>query len=301
MVPKESPLAKEIIEDQGFSSDGQIIIAMFPIHRENEAKEKGMGQIAPFSCRNYYKETINRMKLIVKQVAPQLTKKQYRLFSNSRLPEKSLALEAGLGFRGKNSLLINRSIGSRGVLAGMILPGEIKVLEYSPEENDEALSNCGNCRLCEKACPGGAISDEGFCKEKCLQFWTTESGIVPDDIKRNWGSILYGCTICQDICPWNRKIPESRAIDLGALPQGIPLTFLLTAAQEEIKSYFRNSNMGMSWITPRMLQRNAVLCAANEGLSELIPLIEKRLSEAKDPSLEDACRWALKVLKRDQD
>lgn len=294
-------MAQTVLKDQGYSSTAHIVIAMFPIHKKIPGDEKETGQIAPFSCRNYYKETILRMKKIIQLTAPQLTKKQYRLFSNSRLPEKSLALEAGLGFRGKNSLLINRRIGSNGVLAGMILPEKITLPELPSEADRELILSCGNCQLCINACPGGAISDGGFCREKCLQFWTTESGIVPDDLKENWGSILYGCTICQDVCPWNRKIPETRAIELGPLPQGVPLKFLLSAAHEDIKFYFKNSNMGMSWITPLMLQRNAVLCAANEGLCKMKPLIENILSETEDPSLVDACRWALNILKKDRD
>ena len=204
MVSGDDPLALQVLKEMQLPAGSHIVMGVFPFCREETAGTPG--NIAPFARQNHYKELIIRMKKIIRK-APSplsdLTKRQYRLFSNSSLPEKDLAVCAGLGFRGKNSLLISPERGSRCLLAGMILPEEIplNIPESSPVPS---LPNCGFCRICLNACPGGALTENGFIRDNCLQSRTTDTRPVPDNLKACWGNRIYGCTICQDVCPWNK-------------------------------------------------------------------------------------------------
>ena len=206
-----------------------------------------------------------------------------------------MAAEAGLGYIGKNSLLITPEFGSICLIAGMILPPFVPLPDI-PEKKQTA--SCGNCTLCSSACPTGALSDKGFNREKCLQNWTSDKRILPDEIKEKWGNRIYGCTICQDVCPKNRKIPEGRTVERGVIPSGLSLEFLIKAEDDEIRNLFKGSSVGMSWIGPMVLKRNAVLTAGAEGRVELLPSIEELSRGHLDESLLDACAWALKILRK---
>ena len=287
-----------MLNDEGFPEGSHIIIGVFPFYNFPDRTEDGNGRIAPFACCNYYKELIHRMKSIIRQApAPlsKLKKREYRLFCNSTLPEKQMAAEAGLGFIGKNSLLITPEFGSICLIAGMILPS---VIPLTGGKDITQTANCGNCTLCSSACPTGALTTEGFNREKCLQNWTTDRRLLPDEIKEKWGNRIYGCTICQDICPKNRKIPEGLDVKRGVIPSGLSLDFLIKAEDDEIRSLLKDSSVGMNWIGPMVLKRNAVLTAGAEKREELRPSIEELSHRHLDESLQDACDWALKKLRK---
>ena len=302
MVPPEDPLALSVLKELKLSPESRIVMAVFPFRRDN-APAGPPGNIAPFARQNHYKELIILMKKLIR-TAPfplsGLTKRQYRLFSNSTLPEKELAAGAGLGFPGKNSLLITPGHGSRCLIAGMILPAEI-ALSRKERPPGPAQNGCGSCRICEKACPGNAISAEGFLRDNCLQSWTTDPRPVPEKLKACWGNRIYGCTICQDVCPFNKNVPMGRQIDKGPLPGSVSLEFLLSAEDEEINTFKKGTTLGMSWVTPALLRRNAALSAAHEKNSDLLPLLEKILLRETDKSLRDACSWAIERLTGDRE
>ncbi len=295
LVP-DSETSRLCIKNSGFGEESSIIMVFFPYYIPPEDKKDKQSLIAPFALRNYYKAIIFKLKTALKEAGPpfsRLTKKEIRLFSNSRLPEKLLAKEAGIGFQGRNTLLISPSYGSYGLLGGMILPLRPLV---PPSLIHEKKSPCGHCYLCEEVCPGGALRKGYLERNRCLQYWSTAEEIIPDDLKEVWGCRIYGCTLCQDICPRNKGVPEGLTVNRGELLPEPRLEFYLKNNAEEIKKYLKGSSLGLSWIKGECLIRNALVSCGWAGRTDLLPLMEKhKLSE--NPMIQDAALWAWKKLK----
>ncbi len=148
------------------------------------------------------------------------------------LSERQLAVEAGLGWRGKNTLLLTPQLGSKIFLAELLSTAELA------EDAVEQMSNrCGTCRLCLDACPTGALVEPGVLDaRRCLNYWTIEhqdQETIPEEIRTKIGRRFFGCDSCQDVCPWNKNlstIPEGdldpRSLDsttLRRLVAGSPL------------------------------------------------------------------------------
>jgi len=284
------------------STDGKgtVVIAAFPLHIKRRA-EKGL-KVAPFAAVNHYREAVSRMKRIARLLRERaaLTKGDIRLFCNSTLPEKQFATLSGLGFTGRNSLVITREWGSRVILAGMIVNLEME--EDKPlEKGSIPGALCGSCRRCMESCPTGAIESSGVInRDKCLQSLTTDSRQIPEWIMEKWGNRLYGCTICQDCCPFNKPVaspePDGIAGDLNT-----PLTFesVLKSTEAELKLRLRGTALGMSWITAENLKRNALIsasfCENAHEAAALVPLVEVYLDH---PVISYAASWSLKRLKK---
>ncbi len=190
---------------------GSFLISALSCYRDEPAdlskQNNPHGLIAPFARRNYYGEAVGRMKEIFRRIMEKtgLRKRDGRIFCNSRLPEKPLASLSGLGFYGKNSLIISPGLGSLFVIAGLYIPVKLEP-DLIPSEWEEPGSICGNCTACMDACPVGAIVRPGILEEsKCLQYKASRYMSFSDDEKRAWGYKLYGCQICQDVCPYNSK------------------------------------------------------------------------------------------------
>lgn len=284
-------LPENFLQNAEMPPHSSVIIAFFPLE-----KTEKIGLIAPFAMKNHYKEIIKRMKQALKEAGKpfsELSKRELRFFSNSHFPEKEMAIAGNLGFRGRNTLLISTDFGSRGLLGGMIIPYKLK-----SDASDNLINpkiSCGTCRLCEVACPGGALDEYKLDRNKCLQHWTTEDGAIPKDLKEVWGERIYGCMICQDCCPWNQKNKKGNRIDLGLISPEPQLNFYLTENKEDIKKEFRGTALSMSWIKPEHLIRNAVLSTASSDNRELIKYI-KKLVDSEDEGIRDAASWALKKL-----
>lgn len=278
--------------------DRTIVIAAFPYSVQENYSERGV-RISPFAQKNHYGEAVVRLKKISRFIREEtsLKKSDIAIFCNSQMEEKWYAASSGLGFYGRNSLIITKEAGSRVILAGLILP-----LELTPDVGlDRGTipgALCGSCRLCVSACPTSAIESGGSInRDKCLQSLTTDDRNLSDSIMEIWGNRLYGCSICQDCCPHNKRpafISADKEIK-GNLGDTIPYELILTADDSELKDLFRGTALSMSWINYDLLRRNALISAASEKKTDLRELIGKFYNHK---AIGYAARWSLKKINK---
>lgn len=166
---------------------------------------------------------------------------QQRCFTDSGpVSERFFAAQAGLGWIGRNGLLIRPGLGSYCFLASILTTLELPA--DTPMHN-----HCGNCHRCEQACPTAALNNGCCDANKCLSFWTIEAqSPTPEHISQTAPERIYGCDICQEACPWNRPRPnQSPHIDphllMPASLSSIPPTELSEMSEEEFLQFFTGS------------------------------------------------------------
>jgi epoxyqueuosine reductase len=200
--------------------------------------------------------------------------------------DRVAAVRAGVAFFGKNTMAITRRHGSWVVLGALVTDVEI--------EPTPALGlDCGECRLCIEACPTGALDDPGTLDAtRCLSYWTQAPSPIPDEYRAEIGDMVYGCDICQDVCPWNRGVEKRRRgmpLDPNARPV-VSLVDWLKRDEDALVAEF--DRLYVPRKEGRWLRRNALIAAGNVGDSELRPEVE-RYSASPDPVVADAANWAL--------
>ena len=200
--------------------------------------------------------------------------------------DREAAVRAGIAFYGKNTMAITRRHGSWVVLGALVTDVEI---EPSPPLG----LDCGSCRLCIDACPTGALDEPGVLDAtKCLSYWTQAPAPVPEAFRWELRDSVYGCDICQDVCPWNRGVEKRRhgmPIPEGARPT-VALRDWLEAGDDELISDF--DRLFVPRNEARWLRRNALIAAGNAGSDELAPSVERYLGD-DDPMLRETAEWAL--------
>jgi epoxyqueuosine reductase len=200
------------------------------------------------------------------------------------------AARAGVGFYGKNTLLITRRFGSWVVLGTLVTDVEVEASQ--PLELD-----CGDCRLCIDACPTGALDEPGVLDAtRCLSYWTQAPAAIPEEYRPELGSHVYGCDICQDVCPWNRGIEKRRSehpLPDGAEPV-VSLVEWLESPGEDLRE--RYDRLYVPRNDPRWLRRNALVAAGNAGDPSLAPTLERH-ADGEDPMLAEHAQWALERLR----
>ena len=186
------------------------------------------------------------------------------------LLERDLARRAGLGWFGKNTNLINPNLGSFFFLGALLL--DLELAPDAPFESD----HCGTCRRCIDACPTHAIVEERVLDAtKCISYLTIEAkGEIPAEYREAVGELIYGCDICQDVCPWNekfsRRLPEgspfaSREFISGKSARELA-TEILALDDEGFREAFRRSPMKRAKLAG--LKRNAVVVLENVRRSD---------------------------------
>ncbi len=216
---------------------------------------------------------------------------QHRVFVDANQHvDREAAVRAGIGFYGKNTMLITRRFGSWVVLGTLVTSVDIE--SSAPLDLD-----CGSCRLCIDACPTGALDEPGVLDStKCLSYWSQASEPIPESYREEVGDQVYGCDICQDVCPWNRGVElrrEHDPLDSGAEPT-VSLADWLAAEDDELRD--RYDRLFFPRNDPRYLRRNALVVAGNSSDSSLIKLVEPYAS-GEDELLAEQGRWALVRLK----
>jgi len=207
--------------------------------------------------------------------------------------ERDLARRAGLGWFGKNTNLLNPSLGSFFFLGTLVL--DVALVPDAPFQEDR----CGTCTRCIDACPTGAIvAPRRLDATKCISYLTIElRGEIPAELREKIGELVYGCDICQEVCPWNLsfarelEVPEfaPRAALTGKDARTLARE-LLTMNQEEFSAAFKGSPMKRAKL--RGLKRNAAVVLGNAGEPSAVPALMAALSDT-EPLVRSHAAWAL--------
>jgi epoxyqueuosine reductase len=153
--------------------------------------------------------------------------------------------------------------------------------------------DCGSCTLCIEACPTGALDEPGLVDStKCLSYWTQAPAAIPEDYRAELGAQVYGCDICQDVCPWNRGIEKRRAGD--ELPSGTEPHVRLADWLEGDGAALtqRYERLYVPKNDPRYLRRNALLVLGNTGGVADLPLAQPFLA-SDDELLREQAEWTV--------
>jgi epoxyqueuosine reductase len=204
--------------------------------------------------------------------------------------ERVYAKYAGIGWIGKNTCILNQKMGSW-LFLGVILTS------LALEPDLPAADRCGTCTRCIDACPTHAlIAPHQLDSNLCISYHTIEKrGPIPEAMREGLGRQVFGCDICQDVCPWNRKAPVSMALEFQARDGLVnpALEWLAKMSEEEFREKFRGSAVKR---TKRSgLRRNAVIAMGNSGDRRFEPLLEK-LRTDDDDVVADCADWAAKKL-----
>lgn len=199
----------------------------------------------------------------------------------------AVAQRAGLGFIGRNGLLITEEFGTY-VYLGEVLTN----LEFEPDE--QVPFGCGDCMRCVQACPTGALLGDGRMNAKiCLSYQTQTKGYMEEPFRRKMGHVIYGCDICQVACPYNRGIDEHRHPEMEPEPEKVKpkLKPLLTISNREFKEEF--GPMSGSWRGKKPLQRNAIIALGNYRDRTALPDLLRCVEEDVRPVIRGTAAWAI--------
>jgi len=199
--------------------------------------------------------------------------------------DREAAARSGVGFYGKNTMLITRRFGSWVVLGTLVTSAEV-------DSTPPLDADCGSCTLCIDACPTNALDEPGVLDStRCLSYWTQSSSAAPEDVREALGDRVYGCDICQDVCPWNRGVEKRRAGHPGthSVEPHVSLADWLTADDDELTA--RYDRLFVPRNDPRYLRRNALVALGN-GVGDVE--LARPYAESDDPLLREHAERALR-------
>lgn len=209
--------------------------------------------------------------------------------------ERAYAKYAGVGWIGKNTCIIHPKMGSWLFLGVIVTSLELKADAPMPDR-------CGSCTRCIDACPTDAILAPGnLDARRCIAYLTIEKrGSVPEDLRHSIGEHIFGCDICQDVCPWNNKsgnapatsLPEFQAREGLFRPE---LERLASMDEDNYRKMFRHSPVKRAKFSG--LKRNVAIAMGNSGNKAFLPALEE-MAAGDDEIVAEHARWAMERLKR---
>ena len=264
--------------------------------------DSGRGWISRYawSQEDYHEAVLGRLREVEDQLRAQADSSGYWVpgteyssrsyVDTGPLIERVYAKYAGVGWIGKNTCIINQKLGSWLFLGVILTSLELAADLPSPDR-------CGTCTRCLDACPTHAFIAPGQLDSRlCISYLTIEKrGEIREELRAHMGRHVFGCDICQDVCPWNRKAPVTAAPEFQPRPGLVnpALDWLAEMQQDEFRQTFRNSPIRRTKLSG--LRRNAVIAMANSGDQKFLPTLE-RLSDDSDPVIASHARWAVRRL-----
>lgn len=236
------------------------------------------------------REKLNRLADWLREAIPDCSARG--VVDTAPLLERDFARRAGLGWFGKNTMLINKRLGSFLFLASLLTSAELV-----PDTPHEA-SHCGSCTACLDACPTDAFTGPGWLDaRRCISYLTIERKTdIPEHQREGISNWLFGCDVCQDVCPWNRRQPLDVVPTLPHRDdlESLNLIELLEMDEATFRARFRGTALMRS--KRRGLLRNAALILGNIGDERAIPALNSATTDP-EPLIAEAARWALDRIK----
>ncbi len=238
--------------------------------------------------RDYHYVLRERLEKLAEYIQAKVPQFSYKIMVDTgELSDRAVAERAGIGFSGKNTLLITKEFGSFVYLGEMITN-----IPFIPDQAIE--ESCGDCRICMDACPTGAIVQEGQLNaQRCLAFLTQTKDFLPDEFRTKIGTRVYGCDTCQAVCPYNKGIDFHLHEELEPEPEVAKplLRPMLRMTNREFREKF--GHVSGFWRGKNPLQRNAMIGLAHfkdeTSIEELIEVMTKDVR----PVIRGTAAWAL--------
>jgi epoxyqueuosine reductase len=244
---------------------------------------------------DYHDVLLARLRSLESQLHTLLGPVQMRSYVDTGpIVERAYAHAAGIGWTGKNTCILNQQFGSW-LFLGVI----VTAYELQPEQRlaDLPPDRCGTCRRCIEACPTDAlIAPYEMDASRCIAYLTIEKrGSIPEALRSGIGRQVFGCDICQDVCPWNRRAPISDDAELAARPELInpALSWLAELDAQSFNRLFKGSPVKRTKLAG--LRRNVAIAMGNSHRSEYLPKLQE-WKTSDDPILSEAASWAIDEL-----
>ncbi|MEZ6093218.1 MAG: tRNA epoxyqueuosine(34) reductase QueG [Pirellulaceae bacterium] len=252
---------------------------------------KGHGRVASYAMSNvdYHdviREKLNSLGEFVSSLTPGVVWRG--VVDTAPLLEREFASLAGIGWQGKNTMLIRKGAGSYFFIAAMLLSIDL------PADQPVETNHCGTCTRCIDACPTNAIVEPyQLDARKCISYLTIElKGAVPENLRDGIGDWVFGCDVCQDVCPWNRfsSPPEFVEFQIDHQMENIELNEMLEIDDSAFRNRYRKTPFWRS--RRRGLIRNAIIAAANEGAENYRKQLSVLLNDNEEV-IRATAAWAL--------
>jgi epoxyqueuosine reductase len=261
-----------------------------PQPRSTELSEPEAGWISRYAWGEDYHDVVRRgLERLVEKLPAGY---DYKIcVDTAPLLERSYAREAGLGWIGKNTCLINQDIGSWFFLGEVVTSLEIEPDVPPPDR-------CGTCTRCIDACPTQAIAAEGYeiDARRCISYFTIElRGSVPEEMRAGVGQHVFGCDICQDVCPWNHEAPLANEPSFAPRHFAPPIETLSALTEAQFRELYAESPIQRAKYSGFL--RNVAIAMGNSGLPKFRGALEM-LAQAPDEMVAEHARWALGNLER---
>lgn len=262
-------------------------------YRTDEAAKHapGQGRVSRYAwgTRDYHDvihDRLRRLRRFLEDLVPGAAVRG--VVDTAPLLEREFAQLAGLGWIGKNTLLLNRQVGSWILLAALLTDQE---LAY---DAPHVADHCGTCRACLDACPTSAFPQPYVLDAtRCISYLTIElRGMATAELREGIGDWLFGCDVCQDVCPWNRGALQSNEPSFAPAPAANPveLAELFDLNDEQFRERFRRTPL---WRAKRRgILRNAAFVLGNQRTADSIDALARGLDD-HEPLVRQACAWAL--------
>jgi epoxyqueuosine reductase len=257
---------------------------------EPEEPQPGRGRVSRYAWGVDYHDVVRgQLRELTDFLTARAPHARHRaVIDTAPLLEREFAQLAGLGWVGKNTLMLNTQAGSWFFLAALVTD-----LELAYDE-PHAADHCGTCRACLDACPTDAFVDAYVLDaRRCISYLTIElREPIPRELRPAVGDWLFGCDVCQEVCPWNHKAPQSEERQFQPLDgmATLDLVELFELDDAAFRARFRHTPL---WRPKRRgLLRNAAIVLGNQRPAEALPALERGLTDS-EPLVRGACAWAI--------
>jgi epoxyqueuosine reductase len=262
-----------------------------PPSQHSQASERG--QTAAYACSDDYHELLPpRLQALVAFIEAQIGEPVPNRYYTDTGPilERDLAQRAGLGWIGKNTCLIHPARGSYLLLAEILLGID---LEPDPPFT---LDHCGNCTRCLQACPTACIlPDRTIDANRCISYLTIElKGAIPVELRPKLGNWVFGCDICQQVCPWNQRFAAPANEDVFVERPDAHQPDLIAALELNPQDFNRKfKGTPIKRAKRRGFLRNVAVALGNSGDPQAVPALIRALSDDPEPLVRQHAAWAL--------
>lgn len=280
----------------GMLPEAQSVVVMAaPYPRRGGYEGPAPARIAKYALGRDYHNVLTKRARRVARVLQDAGHRARVAVDSKPVFERAWAERAGVGFIGKNCCLIVPGIGSHTFLACVVTSARLR-------PNEPMARRCGSCTLCLDACPTRAfVGPRNLDARKCISYLTIEHrGPIPPEHRRAMGPWLFGCDVCQDVCPYN----HGAGLGEGALAafepadrwEQLEVSRFLQMTPDELDDWAKGSPLKRA--RHEGLARNAALVLGNRGAASDLPLLEKAAEHHPSAVVREAARWACAQLKR---